>query len=194
MQAIKSLTSRTLVLPNSDIDTDQIIPARFLTTTTREGLGEHLFCDWRFDSNGNKNTDFPLNQDRFRGHQILVAGKNFGCGSSREHAPWALLDFGIRAVISTEIADIFRSNSLKNGLLPIVVDRTSHDWLIAHPGEEIRIDVESSTVTLADGRVATYPIDPFARFCLLEGVDQLGFIQQHKDEIRHFEGNRSWTP
>lgn len=194
MEAIKSLTSRTVVLPNTDIDTDQIIPARFLTTTTRKGLGANLFCDWRFDREGNKNPEFPLNQDRFKGHQILVAGNNFGCGSSREHAPWALLDFGIRAVISTEIADIFRSNSLKNGLLPIVVERTAHDWLIANPGEEISIDIETSTISLPDGSVATYPIDHFARYCLLEGIDQLGFIQQHKEAIERFEESRSWTP
>lgn len=194
MEAIKSLTSRTVVLPNSDIDTDQIIPARFLTTTTRKGLGASLFCDWRFDSNGDQNPEFPLNQDQFRGHRILVAGRNFGCGSSREHAPWALLDFGIRAVISTEIADIFRSNSLKNGLLPIIVNRTAHDWLIANPGAKIRIDVESSTISLPDGSSATYPIDHFARYCLLEGIDQLDFIQQHTDDIENFEENRSWTP
>lgn len=194
MEAVKLLKSRTVVLPGSDIDTDQIIPARFLTTTTREGLGESLFHDWRYTSEGSKNPEFPLNQDQFEGHQILVAGNNFGCGSSREHAPWALLDFGIRAIISTEIADIFRSNALKNGLLPIVVEQVAHDWLIANPGEEIRIDVAASTITLADGRLFSYPIDSFARFCLLEGIDQLGFIQQHNDEIKHFEENRTWTP
>ncbi len=158
MQAIKTLCSRTVVLPASDIDTDQIIPARFLTTTTREGLGDKLFHDWRFDNTGNENSHFPLNRAGGRGCQILVAGNNFGCGSSREHAPWALLDFGIRAVISTEIADIFRSNSLKNGLLPLVVDPETHEWLVANPGAEISIDVETSHISLPNGSVADYPI------------------------------------
>jgi len=194
MRALSTLTSRTLVLPHDDIDTDQIIPARFLTTTTRDGLGKHLFHDWRFSSDGSPNPQFVMNQAAFSDHRILVAGNNFGCGSSREHAPWALLDFGIQAVISTEIADIFRSNALKNGLLPIVVDKATHDWLIEYPGADITIDVASSSVTLPNGHTAEYSIDDFARYCLLEGVDQLGFIRQHEEAITHFEENRRWTP
>ncbi len=194
MHAIRTLTSRTLVLPHADIDTDQIIPARFLTTTTRDGLGEHLFHDWRFSADGSPNPQFVLNQAAFRDHRILVAGNNFGCGSSREHAPWALLDYGIQAVISTEIADIFRSNALKNGLLPIVVDHATHEWLIANPGAGITIDVPSSSITLPNGHSTNYPIDDFARYCLLEGIDQLDFIRQREEAITHFEENRPWTP
>lgn len=194
MQAIRKLTSRTVVLDQNDIDTDQIIPARFLTTTTREGLGANVFADWRFDRNGAENSDFVLNSEDAKGCAILVAGRNFGCGSSREHAPWALLDFGIRAVISTEIADIFRSNALKNGLLPIVVDKDVHRWLVEHPGADVTVDVESSSISLPDGSTATYPIDGFARYCLLEGIDQLGFLRQHDKDISEFEESRTWKP
>ena len=194
MQAIKTIRSKTVVLPNRDIDTDQIIPARFLTTTTRNGLGDKLFYDWRFNADGSKNPQFVLNQEPFNNHRIMVAGNNFGCGSSREHAPWALLDYGIQAVISTEIADIFRSNALKNGLLPIVVDNETHDWLVSNPGADIQIDVESSSLTLPNGDRAAFPIDSFARHCLLQGVDQLGFIQTHQHAIEQFEENRPWKP
>lgn len=194
MDAITKLSSRTVVLPREDIDTDQIIPARFLTTTSKEGLGRHLFSYWRYRDDGSENPDFAMNKPDAAGCEILVAGNNFGCGSSREHAPWALLDFGIRAVISTAIADIFRSNSLKNGLLPIVVDSETHAWLVDNPGAEVTIDVAASTLTLPDGRSVTYPIDGFARHCLLEGIDQLGFLQQHDADISHFEESRSWTP
>src|SRR5210317_201145 len=159
MDALTKLQSRTVVLPTRDIDTDQIIPARFLTTTTREGLGEALFQDLRYDQDGVERAEFPLNDPATRKCEILVAGNNFGCGSSREHAPWALLDYGFRAVISTEFADIFRSNSLKNGLLPIIVDVDTHKWLIAHPGIELHVDVEASRLELPDGRVVEYPID-----------------------------------
>jgi len=155
MQPIKHLTSKTVVLPATDVDTDQIIPARFLTTTTRKGLGTNLFYDWRFDSSGAENPDFVLNKPAAHGCQILVAGRNFGCGSSREHAPWALLDYGLRAVISTEIADIFRSNSLKNGFLPIVVDENTHAWLLDHPGCELTIG-QLRTVLLARGNRSTW--------------------------------------
>ena len=194
MRAIKTIKSKTVVLSNRDIDTDQIIPARFLTTTSRDGLGDKLFYDWRFNADGSKIPQFVLNQEQFNNHRIMVAGNNFGCGSSREHAPWALLDYGIQAVISTEIADIFRSNALKNGLLPIVVDNATHDWLIDNPGADIRIDVESSSLTLPNGDSASYPIDSFARYCLLQGVDQLGFIQKHQPAIEQFEENRPWKP
>jgi 3-isopropylmalate/(R)-2-methylmalate dehydratase small subunit len=194
MRAVKTLRSKTVVLPNNDIDTDQIIPARFLTTTTRDGLGDNLFHDWRFASDGSENPQFVLNQHQNHDHRIMVAGNNFGCGSSREHAPWALLDYGIQAVISTEIADIFRSNALKNGLLPIVVDSSTHEWLLANPGAEIDIDVESSSLTLPNGEVANFPIDAFARYCLLQGVDQLEFIQQRTTDIDRFEEERTWKP
>jgi len=187
MQPIRSIESRTVVLPFTNIDTDQIIPARFLTTTTKEGLGKQAFTDWRYDASGAPKPDFILNRPEATGCTILVAGRNFGCGSSREHAPWALLDYGLRAVISTEIADIFRNNSLKNGLLPIVVDEQTHGWLIDHPGAQLRIDVESSTVTLPDGTAVKFPIDAFARYCLLNGIDELGFLQQQAAAIEHFE-------
>jgi len=194
MDAIAQLSSRTVVLPMVDIDTDQIIPARFLTTTSKDGLGRHLFAYWRFKADGSDNTDFVLNAPDSSGCQVLVAGNNFGCGSSREHAPWALLDYGIRAIVSTAIADIFRSNALKNGLLPIVVDEETHAWLLENPGAEVTIDVAASTLTLPDGRTVSYPIDSFARHCLLEGIDQLAYLQQHDEQIRNFEDTRSWTP
>ncbi len=194
MDAIKSLTSRTVVLPMVDIDTDQIIPARFLTTTSKDGLGRHLFSYWRYHADGSDKPEFALNAAESADCQILVAGNNFGCGSSREHAPWALLDYGVRAVVSTAIADIFRSNSLKNGLLPIVVDDKTHAWLIGNPGAEVTIDVAASTLTLPDGSSVNYPIDSFARYCLLGGIDQLGFLQQHDDAISRFEETRPWTP
>lgn len=187
MQPIRSIESRTVVLPFTNIDTDQIIPARFLTTTTKEGLGKQAFTDWRYDASGAPKPDFILNRPEATGCTILVAGRNFGCGSSREHAPWALLDYGLRAVISTEIADIFRNNSLKNGLLPIVVDEQTHGWLIDHPGAQLRIDLESSTVTLPDGTAVKFPIDAFARYCLLNGIDELGFLQQQSAAIERFE-------
>src|ERR1700731_1924243 len=176
MQPIKRITSRTVVIASSDIDTDQIIPARFLTTTTKEGLGKQLFADWRYRSDGSPKPEFVLNRPEARGAEVLVAGRNFGCGSSREHAPWALLDYGFRAVISTEIADIFRSNALKNGLLPVVVDEGTSRWLIAHPGVGVRLDVAARPLTLPSGAVVGFPLERFAQHCLLEGVDELGFL------------------
>ncbi len=177
-----------------DIDTDQILPARFLTATSREGFGQHLFHDLRFRSDGSDEPAFPLNEPSAKGCQVLVAGNNFGCGSSREHAPWALLDYGIKAVISTEIADIFRNNSLKNGLLPIVVDHDTQQWLLQNPGVLVVIDVAASTLTLPDGKAVEFPIDEFARYCLIEGIDQLGFLRQQSNKIDAFEEKRSWTP
>lgn len=194
MEPVVRIESRTAVLPVDDIDTDQIIPARFLTTTTREGLGDNLFADWRFRADGSPDPGFVLNRPEAEDCSILVTGRNFGCGSSREHAPWALHDFGIRAVVSSEIADIFRSNALKNGLLPVVVDEATLAWLLDNPGAKIAIDVEASTLELPDGRRIDYPIDSFARYCLMEGIDQLGFLLQHDGDIRRFEENRSWTP
>jgi len=176
MEPFTTLTSRTVVLPASDIDTDQIIPARFLTTTTRTGLGRHLFADWRYDEHGTPRPDFALNRPEAANCRILVAGRNFGCGSSREHAPWALIDYGIRAVIATCFADIFRTNALKNGLLPVVVDDGTGGWLIAHPGVEVTLDVAQSTLALPSGATVTFPLEAFARHCLLEGVDELGFL------------------
>ena len=194
MKALTTIRSRTVVLPTKDIDTDQIIPARYLTTTSREGLGENLFRDLRFDSQENAIPEFPLNQPAAKDSRVLVAGKNFGCGSSREHAPWALLDFGIQAVISTEIADIFRNNALKNGLVPVVVDEATHEYLLGNPGIEVAIDVAQSSLTLPDGKSVEFPIDAFARYCLVEGIDQLGYLQQQLHRIQQFEEQRSWTP
>jgi 3-isopropylmalate/(R)-2-methylmalate dehydratase small subunit len=190
MKAVEVLRSRTVVLPASNIDTDQIIPARFLTTTTREGLGRSLFADWRYDGQGAVRPDFVLNRPEAQGCRILVAGRNFGCGSSREHAPWALLDYGIQAVVSTEIADIFRSNSLKNGFLPIVVDETTSSWLIANPGAEVTIDVASTTLTLPTGVSVKFPLEAFSRYCLLNGVDELGFLLERSGEIAAYEQRR----
>lgn len=191
MEPIRIIESRTVVLPYTNIDTDQIIPARFLTTTTKEGLGKLAFSDWRYDSNGQPNQDFLLNRPEAAGCTVLVGGRNFGCGSSREHAPWALLDYGFRAVISTEIADIFRSNSLKNGLLPIVVDEATHQWLLDNPGVQVRIDLESSTLTLPDGTSVQFPVERFARYCLLNGTDEMGFLLRQADAITRFEQARA---
>jgi 3-isopropylmalate/(R)-2-methylmalate dehydratase small subunit len=187
MEAIKIIQSRTVVLPQSNIDTDQIIPARFLTTTTKVGLGKQLFADWRYDASGAPKADFILNQPAAQGCQILVAGQNFGCGSSREHAPWALYDFGFRAVVSNEIADIFRNNSLKNGLLPIIVDNDTHAWLLSNPGAEMTVDLEASVLALPTGKKVSFPIEAFARYCLLNGVDELGFLRQQSAAIERYE-------
>jgi 3-isopropylmalate/(R)-2-methylmalate dehydratase small subunit len=187
MERFTTLTSRTVVLPAANIDTDQIIPARFLTTTTRAGLGQRLFADWRYDEQGRPRAEFALNQPAALGCRILVAGRNFGCGSSREHAAWALIDHGFRAVVSTEFADIFASNALKNGLLPVRVEHAAAEWLISHPGEELTIDVERRTLALADGTTVSFPLEAFARHCLLEGVDELGFLLGRTSEIDAYE-------
>jgi 3-isopropylmalate/(R)-2-methylmalate dehydratase small subunit len=187
MEPIRTFESRTVVLPFTNIDTDQIIPARFLTTTTKEGLGQKAFADWRYDAAGAPKSDFVLNRPEAQNCSVLVAGRNFGCGSSREHAPWALLDFGFRAVISTEIADIFRSNSLKNGLLPIVVDEQSHQWLLQNPGANVRVDLEATMVHLPNGQSVKFPVEGFARYCLLNGIDELGFLLQREDAIAAYE-------
>jgi 3-isopropylmalate/(R)-2-methylmalate dehydratase small subunit len=179
--------SKTAVIPSSNIDTDQIIPARFLTTTTKEGLGRQLFADWRYRADGSPNPDFALNRPEARGAGVLVAGRNFGCGSSREHAPWALLDYGFRAVISSEIADIFRGNSLKNGLLPIVVDDATASWLLDNPGAEVDIDIEATRLTLPSGVSVSFPLEAFARHCLLNGIDELGFLRGKLAEIERYE-------
>ena len=193
MEPIKTIRSKTAVLPLTNIDTDQIIPARFLRATTREGFGKHLFSEWRYDANGNPKPDFVLNKPEAQGCSILVAGRNFGCGSSREHAPWALTDYGIKAVISTEFADIFRNNSLKNGLVPVLVDDATADWLIANPGAELTIDLDTSTLAMPNGKTVKFPLEPFARYCLMNGVDELGFLLSKNAEISAYESKRVFT-
>jgi len=187
VEPMRRVHAKTAVIPSSNIDTDQIIPARFLTTTTKEGLGRQLFADWRYRADGSPNPDFALNRPEARGAGVLVAGRNFGCGSSREHAPWALLDYGFRAVISTEIADIFRGNSLKNGLLPIVVDDATASWLLNNPGAEIDIDLEATLLTLPTGVSVSFPLEAFARHCLLNGIDELGFLRGKLADIERYE-------
>jgi 3-isopropylmalate/(R)-2-methylmalate dehydratase small subunit len=187
MQPLRHIKSRTVVIASTDIDTDQIIPARFLTTTTKEGLGLQLFADWRYQEDGSPKHEFVLNRPEARGAQILVAGRNFGCGSSREHAAWALLDYGFCAVISTEIADIFRGNSLKNGLLPVVVDEQTSQWLLRHPGAELDIDLEATQLTLPTGVSISFAVEPFARHCLLNGLDEFGYLRSKLEDIERFE-------
>jgi 3-isopropylmalate/(R)-2-methylmalate dehydratase small subunit len=194
MDKISQIRSRTVLLPQSDIDTDQIVPARFLTTTTRKGLGKALFADWRYEKDGRLKPDFPLNRPEAAGCGVLVAGHNFGCGSSREHAPWALLDFGIQAVVSTGIADIFRNNSLKNGLVPVIVDTVTHGWLLANPGVEVMVDVATRQLQLPGGRSVEFPLDGFSRYCLMNGVDQLGYLLNQSEAISAFEQSRPWQP
>lgn len=186
MNPTNIIVSSTVVLPQTDIDTDQIIPARFLTTTTREGLGQHAFADWRYGEDGTERSDCVLNEPGNRGRAVLVAGDNFGCGSSREHAPWALLDYGFQAVVSSGIADIFRANSLKNGLVPVIVDADTHQWLLEHPGCDIEVDVEATELRF-DGRSVKFPIDAFSRYCLLNGIDQLGFLLENEAAIAEYE-------
>lgn len=190
MTPLTHIHSRTVVLAHENIDTDRIIPARFLTTTQREGLGKALFHDWRYRADGSPDPDFVLNKPESRGCEVLVAGRNFGCGSSREHAPWALADFGFRAVLSSQIADIFRGNALKNGLLALALDAREHRYLIEHPGIELAIDVAQGFIALPDGGRISFELEPFARQCLLEGMDQLGFLLQHIDVISEFEQRR----
>ena len=191
MAQFTKLTSRVVVMPVNDVDTDQIIPARFLKATDKMGMGDHLFADWRYNADGSPKPEFVLNKPESQGCQILLAGDNFGCGSSREHAPWALTGFGFRAVISTSVADIFRSNSLKNGLLPIIVDTGTHhdlfEMLEEIPTAELSIDLATQTLLLPDGRKVTFPIDAFAKTCLLNGVDELGYILGFEKDIAAFE-------
>ena len=186
-QPIKTFTSRTVVLPIDNIDTDQIIPARFLKATSKAGLGQSLFCDWRFAADGTPKADFVLNKPEAKGAAVLVGGDNFGCGSSREHAPWALMDYGFRAVVSTSIADIFRNNALKNGLLPIVVDEATHAWLMSNPGAQVKIDLATTSLTLPNGASAKFPIEGFARYCLMNGVDELGYLLKQAPAIERYE-------
>ncbi len=191
MEPITKFTARLAPLPINDIDTDQIIPARYLKTTDKEGLGQACFFDWRWNEDGTPKADFILNQPQYQEAGVLVAGNNFGCGSSREHAPWALMGMGFQAVISTYFADIFKGNSLKNGLLPIVVDEETKQQLISiaqeDPTATVTIDLETQTVTLPDNRKVSFPVDPFSRYCLLNGVDQLGFLQGLESDTEAYE-------
>lgn len=198
MTKFTTLKSRVVALPVDNIDTDQIIPARFLKTVSKEGLGDQLFYDWRYDASGAPKPDFVLNQPWAKKSQILLAGDNFGCGSSREHAPWALTQYGFRAVVSTSFADIFRQNALKNSLLPVIVPPEIHKELFAiveqNPEAELVIDLASQTLTLPDGRKVEFPVDPFAKHCLLEGVDELGYILSQQDAIAAYEaGHPGWV-
>jgi len=187
-------TSRLVPLPVDNIDTDQIIPARFLKTVSKEGLDKQLFCDWRYDADGNPKPDFILNQPRAEGAEVLLAGDNFGCGSSREHAPWALTQFGFRAIISTSFADIFKGNALKNSLLPIVVPAEVHaallDSVAADPDYQVTVNLASQKLILADGKQIPFEVDGFARQCLLDGVDELGWILQQESAIEEYEKRR----
>ena len=191
MEPYRKFSSRMIPLPQENVDTDQIIPARFLKTTEKTGLGKVLFCDWRYDESGNPKPDFVLNRPEMAGASILLAGNNFGCGSSREHAPWALTDFGFRALISTTFADIFRNNSLKNGLLPIIVDKAVHTKLFQmvekDPGVEVTVDLESQSLLLPGGESVTFPIDPYSKKCLLKGLDDLGYLLSFSEKIAEYE-------
>ncbi|NWG17448.1 MAG: 3-isopropylmalate dehydratase small subunit [Chloroflexi bacterium] len=191
MEPIKQFSGRLAPLPINDIDTDQIIPARYLKVTDKNGLGAACFSDWRYEADGTPKPDFALNKPEYQGAAVLVGGHNFGCGSSREHAPWALLGAGFKAVISTYFADIFRNNALKNGLLPVMVDAETHRQLISlaeeDPSAEVTVDLEAQAVVLPDGRSVPFPIDPFSRYCLLNGVDQLGFLLGLDADISTFE-------
>ena len=187
MAGFTHLVSRSVVLAQTNIDTDQIIPARFLSTTERKGLGKHAFNDWRRLADGTPNPAFPFNDPGNAGRAILLAGRNFGCGSSREHAPWALRDLGLRAVVSSEIADIFRNNALKNGLLPILLDEAVVQRLMQRPDDLLEIDVAARTLRTPSGEAFNFPLDDFARTCLLEGVDELGYLLARRDEIQRYE-------
>lgn len=197
MEKFTTFTSRLAPLAIDNIDTDQIIPARFLKTTSKVGLDQNLFCDWRYDADGNANPDFILNQPAGKDAQVLLAGDNFGCGSSREHAPWALTQYGFRAVISTSFADIFCGNSLKNSLLPIVVpvaaQKKLFDAVRRDPAVIVTVNLAAQTVNLPDGETVTFPIDAFAKFCMLEGVDELGYILQQQDAMAAYEAKRPLT-
>ncbi|WP_045767175.1 3-isopropylmalate dehydratase small subunit [Xanthomonas albilineans] len=191
MAGFATLTSRSVVLRQTNIDTDQIIPARFLSTTERAGLGRNAFNDWRWQADGTPNPEFAFNQPHNAGRQILLAGRNFGCGSSREHAPWALTDLGLRAIISSEIADIFRNNSLKNGLLPIVLAEDDVQTLMQRPDDELTVDVAARELRTPDGRVYTFPLDTFSQTCLLEGVDEMGYLLLRQPNIERYEATHA---
>jgi 3-isopropylmalate/(R)-2-methylmalate dehydratase small subunit len=187
MEKFTPFESRIVVIARDNIDTDQIIPARFLKTISKDGLGDQLFYDWRYDAAGQPKPDFVLNRPESKACQVLLAGDNFGCGSSREHAPWALTQYGFRAVISTSFADIFKGNSLKNSLLPIVVPADVHADLLKDPSGAVKVDLPSQTLTLANGRKVQFPVDDFAKHCLLEGIDELGYILKQEPAVAAFE-------
>ncbi|MEZ4514642.1 MAG: 3-isopropylmalate dehydratase small subunit [Chloroflexota bacterium] len=193
MEPFTTLNSHLVSIPTENIDTDQIIPARFLKTISKKGLGQNLFSDWRYNEDGSNNPDFILNAAESQGAKILIAGDNFGCGSSREHAPWALMDWGVRAVISTSFADIFRNNSLKNGLLPIIVDEDTHKQIQSlveeDPTTTISIDLASQSVLLPDGRSVSFPIDGFSKTCMLDGIDQLGYLLKQEEKMLAYEAS-----
>ena len=196
MEKLHRIQGSIVAIPVNDIDTDQIIPARFLKVTDKAGLGKAAFCDWRYlDDGETPNPDFVLNQPAYQGASVLIAGNNFGCGSSREHAPWALLGAGIQAVVSTDFADIFRNNALKNGLLPITVDAETQQQLFSlaeeDPSTTLTVDVEAQTLTLPDGRQVQFPLDGFSKYCLLNGVDQLGYLLALDDEVVAFEASHA---
>jgi 3-isopropylmalate/(R)-2-methylmalate dehydratase small subunit len=186
LKPLHEIRSRSVVLPVDNVDTDQIIPARFLVTTSRDGLGQGLFADWRFDASGQPRPGFVLNQPEAQGARVLVAGRNFGCGSSREHAVWALQAFGFEAVVSTAFADIFRANALKNGLLPVELDETSHRQLVETPGAPVTIDVDACRL-VSGARQVPFAIEPFARYCLLNGQDELSFLLSREREVAAYE-------
>jgi 3-isopropylmalate/(R)-2-methylmalate dehydratase small subunit len=186
MKPLREIRSRTVVLPVENVDTDQIIPARFLVTTSREGLGDGLFADWRYEAPGRPRPDFALNRPAAEGARVLVTGRNFGCGSSREHAVWALQGGDFEAVVSTSFADIFRANALKNGLVPVVVDEAMHARLVESPGAEVVIDINACTIGLGSRR-QPFPLESFARYCLLNGLDELGFLLEREKEIAVFD-------
>lgn len=186
MQAINEINGIAAVIENENIDTDQIIPAEHLKITDKKGLGQHLFSNWRYAKNGEVNPDFVLNQSATSQAKILVAGDNFGCGSSREHAPWALVDFGIQVVVSSSIADIFRNNSVKNGLLPIVIDKTAHEFLLKQNAQSMTINIEAQTISVKE-KTFEFQLEPFTRFCFLNGMDQLEFLLSHEQKISDFE-------
>jgi 3-isopropylmalate/(R)-2-methylmalate dehydratase small subunit len=191
MAKFTTLESKFVSMGIDNVDTDQIIPARFLKTISKDGLGDQLFYDWRYNADGSEKPEFILNQAESKVKQVLLAGDNFGCGSSREHAPWALTQYGFRALISTSFADIFRQNSLKNGLLPIIVSKDLHAWLFANPDSVVKVDLASQTLTIGDGRRVEFPVDGFAKHCLLEGVDELGYILQQESAISAYEAGRA---
>lgn len=186
MQAFRKLTGIAAVLPVENIDTDQIIPAEHLKITNKSGLGKFLFSNWRYDKNDNEEKSFVLNQPATRHSQILITGKNFGCGSSREHAPWSLIDFGIKVVISSSIADIFRNNSIKNGLLPIVIGATEHEYLLQQNAQEIEVDIEEQVIKV-QRKIIPFKLEEFARYCFLNGMDQLDFLLSHDAAIQNYE-------
>ena len=191
MKPFVPFESRAVRMLMNNIDTDQIIPARFLKTTSKEGLDKQLFNDWRYLPDGSPNPEFILNKPEGQGRQILLAGDNFGCDSSREHAPWALIQFGFRAVISTSFADIFTNNSLKNSLLPIVVDQATHTKLFALPDDAtLQVDLASQTLTLPDGTKVRFPVDSFSKTCMMDGVDELGWILKQEPAIAQYEAHQ----